>query len=65
MAEAVAWLVVGALCIVGACGVAEYGCYAKSKAMRLPGDYGPMQGCMVQADGKWVPLESYRVLADP
>lgn len=40
-------------------------CSAKADRMDIDSDYGPIQGCMVEArPGKWVPLERYRVVDD-
>jgi hypothetical protein len=45
-------------------GFSEYGCDSKAKMMGFKYDYGPIQGCMIKVESKWIPIESYRTLND-
>lgn len=37
-------------------------CSQKANQMGLECKYSPFTGCMINPKGKWVPLESYRVI---
>jgi hypothetical protein len=37
-----------------------YECRSKSSAMQVERSYGPVQGCMIKVDGKFIPIGSYR-----
>lgn len=37
-------------------------CEAKADKMGYDMDYGPVQGCMVHVDDRWLPIESVRVI---
>lgn len=37
-------------------------CRVKANVMGLERSYGPIQGCMIKVNGKYIPLESYRVV---
>lgn len=39
-------------------------CEAKAKRMGLRYEYGLLEGCMVKVDNRWIPLDSYRVVAE-
>ena len=62
--ERVATVVIFVLLLIGGCGLSAYQCNSVAVKMGLHYSYGPIQGCMLKVDGKWVPKESYRVLGD-
>lgn len=37
-------------------------CAEKSRLMKKRHNYGLISGCMIESDGAWVPIESYRTL---
>lgn len=37
-------------------------CHIKARAMGKDCTWGPLQGCMIQVNGAWVPLEAYRTV---
>jgi hypothetical protein len=37
-------------------------CTRKADAMGVRSSWGPIQGCMIEIKGQWVPLDNYRVL---
>ena len=37
-------------------------CTSRSSIMGLQSSWGILQDCMVQVDGKWMPLDSYKVI---
>lgn len=39
---------------------AQAGCSAQATQMNVPHTWGVWSDCMVQIDGKWVPLSNYR-----
>jgi len=49
-------LVVGAICWM----FASYECSAKWEKSGMATDWGPIQGCLIKRDGKWIPSENYR-----
>lgn len=36
-------------------------CRSMASAMEFDYSWGPLQGCMIEVDGRWVPLQNYRV----
>lgn len=36
-------------------------CSSKAEAQGLPYSYGPIKGCMVEVDGKWVDYDRLRI----
>jgi hypothetical protein len=40
---------------------AAIGCEVRGNAMGLPSQWGFYTDCMVQVDGKWIPLDKYRI----
>lgn len=37
-------------------------CSSQASKMELEHSWGPLQDCMVRVDGKWMPLDSYKVV---
>lgn len=37
-------------------------CASQASKMELASSWGPLQDCMVQVDGKFMPLKSYKVV---
>lgn len=37
-------------------------CSAKAEKMGFECDWGVVQGCMIKVNGKWMSMESYRVI---
>lgn len=35
-------------------------CLVQTSLMSVPSSFGLFSGCMIQVDGKWLPLENYR-----
>lgn len=60
-----AWLLIAAACPVIGFGASSWGCSSKAAAMGIESSYGPLKGCMIRVDRKWIPIESYRVLGGP
>lgn len=60
-------LLIGTMLLLALCAgisyvLGEIPCEAKADMMKLPHQYGLLEGCMVEVDGRWRPLESYRVI---
>lgn len=49
-----------ALVFGGALALDYASCRSKSTAMNVEHSYGPLQGCMVRVNGRWLPIESVR-----
>lgn len=62
--EAIFSIVLALVCIPAGCALMEYSCGSRAEKMGFRGDWGPIQGCMVKVDRQWIPIESYRVLAE-
>ncbi len=62
MAATVASFIAGIVILLACCGFEEFGCSSKAQKMGVESDYGPFQGCMIQVDRRWIPLESYRTI---
>jgi hypothetical protein len=37
-------------------------CHSAASKMEFAGSWGPMQGCMISVDDKWMPISSYKVV---
>lgn len=49
--------------LVGVAMIATYaGCGSQASKMELEYSWGPLQDCMVRVDGKWMLLDSYKVV---
>lgn len=59
---AIASIVMLVLFSLGACGYSELQCSSKAEKMGFKSDYGPIQGCMIQVEKAWIPIDSYRTL---
>lgn len=46
-------------CFAG-CALTEYGCSSRAKKMGLESEWGPVQGCMVKTQKRWLPIEALR-----
>lgn len=46
----------------GAAAYDNFSCKTKAGVMQKPATWGPVQGCMIQVKGEWVPIERYRVI---
>jgi hypothetical protein len=55
-------VIVGVLVFLAFCGVEEAACSSKAGKMGFKSDYGPVQGCMIQVEKHWIPIESYRTI---
>lgn len=42
--------------------LAAYGCERRAAVMKVKYDYGPIIGCMIEVNGQWIPLSSFRVI---
>ncbi len=62
LAQLVAWMLMAGLIAGLSYSFGTVTCESKAGKMALPYSYGLIEGCMVQVDGHWVPLESYRVI---
>lgn len=49
-------------CLIGV-GVVlnEKECSTRAEMMGMESSWGPIQGCMVKSDGRWVPMSSVRL----
>ena len=57
-------VMIGFVCVIfvpiGWAGYAQ--CASQASKMDVPYSWGILQDCMVQLDGKWIPLDSYKVV---
>lgn len=49
-----------ALTLGGAIAMDYAVCTSKARAMSVEKTYGPLQGCVVKVNGRWLPIESVR-----
>lgn len=40
----------------------QYVCYRQATQMQMQHDFGFFTGCMIKVNGKYVPIENYRVI---
>ncbi len=59
-------IVVGTIIVVGALIIqnliSDYECSQRANLMQVPYVRHVSTGCMVQVQGQWIPIESYRVV---
>lgn len=48
--------------LVGSVWLSSSTCAEKSRLMNKRYNYGLISGCMIESEGVWVPIESYRTL---
>jgi hypothetical protein len=53
---------IGAIISAPALMLAYAACASQASKMELDHSWGPLQDCMVKVDGKWMPLDSYKVV---
>ena len=53
-------LLFGAVMGLG-CIVLDASCSAQASRMGFPYSFGPLQDCMIQVDGQWILIASYKV----
>lgn len=51
------------LCLLTAC-FSAYQCRTKAVMQELDWSWGPIQGCMVKQDGKWIDYDRLRYMND-
>lgn len=56
----VCWVALSAIVALPIFWLDSLSCSSKARAMRVDKTWGPLQGCMVNISGQWMPLESYR-----
>jgi hypothetical protein len=51
-----------ALCVIALVTIwfASAQCSSKATLMQVEHSYGPLQGCMVKVNGRWLPLQAVR-----
>ena len=66
MANLLSWAIISmlvlALLTVVTYVPASISCDSRATKMGMPFSYGLLEGCMVRVEGRWVPIEAYRVI---
>lgn len=60
--EFVVYMIVAVVLLGMAWGLASYRCSSKWSQSGMATSWGPIQGCLIQRDGRWIPSENYREL---
>ena len=48
--------------IIGAITFSSYECHSKAEKQGYECSWGPVQGCMIKVDGKWIDYKKWRVM---
>jgi hypothetical protein len=49
------------LAVLGSFWLVSATCHSQARAMRIPSSWGPLQGCIVQYQGTFIPIEAVGV----